>query len=135
LAEGWRCDEKQHISFKVAIHEGQKGNWLSRADANRLVFVLTECLPRYEKLAAAQDKLTGIQKLSIETSSRALTLAVGVADEERERGDLWKESYLIEREANSSVWASTTLWFVFGVVLGAGTAVAVAFAMGDAHDG
>lgn len=106
---------------------------------NRVHFVLTECVPSYERLIASQARLLDLQDKQVKTASAALTARAEHAEEERSRAESWKQAYkdehqaLIEEcEASGSVWRSPVLWWALGVAAGAAVTIAITYAVKDA---
>lgn len=99
---------------KAAIHPtatrlgDQDGVFLPLQDATRVLFVLAECLPRYEAIIRAQDAILARQVEVAQTSSRAIGLYAELAARERERADYWQGR-------SSDIW----LWTAGGVLGGA----------------
>lgn len=139
VAQAQRCEDKVALEVKTVTVDGVKGNWLPATSMNRVHFVLTECVPTYERLIASQARLLDLQDKQVKTASAALAARAEHAEEERSRAESWKQAYADaraelkeEREANSSVWRSPVLWWALGVAAGAGVTVAITYAVKDA---
>jgi len=134
------CTEKSDVHFEVVKRGAEEGNWLSKKDANRLYFVLTECVPGYERLIASQGRLIGLQEKTIRTSSAALALSGEIQQDERERGDAWKKDALEtrqllaeERERANSFFRSPVLWATIGAAVMAAVAIGLAHGLKGAQ--
>ena len=139
LAGAGHCDDQVPLDVRTVTVDGIKGNWLDPASMNRVTFVLTECLPGYKELIAKQGRLLDLQTKTVNTSSKAITAAEGLAAEEHDRGQHWKEAYTDEhlalkdeREAHAGVLHSGVFWFAVGVAAGAATTIGIAFAYAKA---
>jgi len=134
-----RCDDKVALEVRTVTVDGVKGNWLPPSSMNRVHFVLTECVPSYERLIASQARLLDLQDRQVKTASAALAARAEHAVEERARAESWKQAYADareelkeEREVNSSMWRSPVLWWALGVAAGAGVTIAITYAVKDA---
>jgi hypothetical protein len=134
------CKDKVAINVEVVKRGTEEGNWLPKKDANRVFFVLSECLPAYERLVEAQGRLVSIQARTIQTSSTALALSGDIHEDERVRGDTWKTEALDtrkalaeERDAANSAFRSPVLWFGIGVVAAGVAAIGLAYGLKGAR--
>lgn len=130
-----RCADKVALEPKTVTVDGVKGTFLPPLSMNRVVFVLSECVPLYEELAASQAVLIAAQATAVKTASAAISAQRTTTTEEHERAEAWKAAYKEEREANSGVLRSPIFWLFTGLVTGIAAAVATTFAVTKALEG
>lgn len=126
-----RCEDKVPLDISTVTIGGVKGSYLPPASADRVAFVLTECVPSYQRLIAAQAKELGIQTAAVRTASAALDARRVQADEEHVRAELWKGEFTHEhtlRMEDESLSRSPVLWLAIGVVAGAAATIGIAYA-------
>lgn len=118
--------------MRVTSVDGIKGNWVAPASMNRILFLLEECIPSYERILDADENLISTQKLAVQTASVALTLGHNaVADSTKVSAD-WKASYTQEHQLRmdeQSVLRSPVLWFAVGVVAASAGIIGTAYAL------
>lgn len=136
-----RCEDKVSIEVQAAELRGEAGNFVPASSMNRIYYVLTECVPSYEALIAAQKKLIETQDTTIKTASVAISARNVHAEEERARAESWKQSYddehkkrVVEEERNDSILRSPIFWLAVGVAGGIGLTIGAAYAVKEARD-
>ena len=120
------------LELHTATVNGVKGTFIPPGSMNRIAFVLTECVPLWEKLNAAQQVVIDTQADAVKTASTALALRKEEAGDEHTRAERWKEAYTDEhalRLSEQGLLHSGTFWLVIGFVAGAGAAIGIAYAL------
>ena len=102
---------------------GQEGVWVSKESADRMVDDLNK-LNDAKALVTIQNKRIQLQDDQNRNLQLRLAETSSIAKEISQRADVVQQAYEEEVARANSIWREPVLWFVLGVALGGGAAVA-----------
>lgn len=102
---------------------GQEGVWVSKDSADRLLQDVGK-LKEARDLVTKQDDRIKLQDRQNENLQLRLAETSSIAKAISQRADVIQKAYEEEVERSNSIWKEPVLWFVLGVALGGGAAVA-----------
>jgi hypothetical protein len=102
---------------------GQEGVWISKESADRLLHDVGK-LKEARDLVTKQDERIKLQDDQNRNLQLRLAETSSIAQAISQRADVVQRAYEEEVERSNSIWREPVLWFVLGVALGGGAAVA-----------
>ena len=122
VAHAGGCEDKEAIPFEPLVYKGASGSWLSTPVANRVYFLIAECMPKLKEQLVAERDLSSQALRLVTTTSSVAQAAAGTVAVERERADEYLEKLL-------DPLGGALPWFALGVALGVVATIGITYAL------